>query len=153
MLWGLPTFLCSLPQPFPHWWTFKRCPQCCNHFPVMELFTLTYGCPGAGQTFPEPLLSCQIPVLAAYGAQDGTLYIKMPAVHKATGQLVFMVSPAENSCVASILRDMPELMPYRPVLPIDLDWDTQLVESVPLQINGIVIQDPAAKTHRKKVTQ
>ena len=48
---------------------------------------------------------------------------------------------------------MLEIMPYRPVVPIDLDWAMQLAESIPLQINGIVIQDPAAQTHHKKLTE
>ena len=84
---------------------------------------------------------------------DGALYIKMPAVHRATGQLVSMISPAENTYASSILRDMPELMPYRPVVPTDLDWATQLVESVPLQVSRIVIQYPVAQAHEMNLTQ
>ena len=49
--------------------------------------------------------------------------------------------------VNPILRDMPELMPDKPEVPDDLEWAGQLVESIPLRIDGIVLQDPAAEVH------
>ena len=82
-----------------------------------------------------------------FWSPNGSLYTKFPAVHHATGTLVYVVGPAVNSCVVSILRDMPELMPYKPEVPDDLEWAGKLVESVPLRIDGIVLQDPAAEVH------
>ena len=87
-----------------------------------------------------------------YLGPDGALYIKMPTIHRATGQLVYVISPAVNSCAASILRNMPELMAYRPIVPKDLDWATQLVKSVPLQVSGIALQNPSAHVHEVNFT-
>ena len=36
-----------------------------------------------------------------FWGHDGFIYIKFPAVHHATGTLVYVVGPAVNSCVAS----------------------------------------------------
>ena len=82
-----------------------------------------------------------------FWSPTGSLYTRFPAVHPATSTLVYIVGPAVNGCVACILRDIPELMPYKPEVPDDLEWAVQLVQSVPIKINGIVLHDPAAKVH------
>ena len=65
--------------------------------------------------------------------------------------LFTLLDPQVNSCVASILRDMPELMPYKLEVPEDLAWTSQIVQFVPLKINGIVLQSPTAEVHKRNL--
>ena len=43
---------------------------------------------------------------------------------------------------------MPELMPYKSEVPEDLAWASQIVQYVPIKIDGIVLQGSTAEVHK-----
>ena len=80
--------------------------------------------------------------------QDGERLMRFPAIHSATRGLVYVVAPALNSCEASVLRDCPELEPYQPTLPEDLDWPAQTHQGIRMASDMILMQGQAAELER-----
>ena len=73
------------------------------------------------------------PVTLPFWGPDGKRYIKFPAWHKETGSLVFVLAPALNHSEDSILRDCPQLIRYRPMIPEDIPGAQQIVPATDLK--------------------
>ena len=52
----------------------------------------------------------------------GVKYMMFPTWHRATATVCVAMAPARNCSEACVFRDCPELSPYTPAIPADLDW-------------------------------
>ena len=84
------------------------------------------------------------PAVTTFYGSDFVKYIKFPAWHKATGCLVYVLAPAVNHSEDSILRDCPQLMKYRPMIPEDLPSKDQIVAVADLGVQAVLLQSNTA---------
>ena len=69
---------------------------------------------------------------------DKQLNMKIPAIYKATGQLVWAVAPAVNCTEAMVFRDCPYLEPYVPRVPM-CDQAGVMVQGAAFRSEGVLL--------------
>mgnify|MGYP007021599429 CR=1 FL=1 len=79
-----------------------------------------------------------------FNGPSGERLMKFPAIHKATGTLVYLVSPSTDACPDSVLRDCPQFQAYKPTLPEDLPWAGQSIEGIRCGVTGVLLQGAGA---------
>ena len=84
------------------------------------------------------------PTVVTFYGPDFVKYIKFPAWHKETGCLVYVLAPALNHSEDTILRDCPQLMKYRPMIPEDLPSKEQIIAVADLGVQGVLLQSNTA---------
>jgi hypothetical protein len=76
---------------------------------------------------------------AYFESPDGTCYMKVPLIHRATGAYVQVVAPAEDCDKAAILRDCPEFMDYDYHEPDDLIWADKTKHGRPVTMRATIL--------------
>ena len=70
---------------------------------------------------------------------EGEKYFMFPTIHRATGSICMAMAPARNCNEAAVLRDCPELSPYAPAQPADMDWVKTVRMGVPFRGTGTLL--------------
>ena len=68
----------------------------------------------------------------------GTRLMSFPAIHRATGAMVMLVSPARDCTTDAVFRDCPEFVRYQPRVPNDIDWSTSFETGHSLPVRGTI---------------
>ena len=70
---------------------------------------------------------------------SGEKYLSFPVWHRATGTLCFALAPARNYSEAAVFRDCPELAPYNPAQPDDLEWIKTIRHGISIPAKGTLL--------------
>ena len=68
----------------------------------------------------------------------GTRLMSFPAIHRATGTMVMLVSPARDCTEDAVFRDCPEFVRYQPRIPNDIDWSNSFEKGHSLPVRGTI---------------
>lgn len=74
-----------------------------------------------------------------FRTNSGEKYMQFLCVHRKTGSIVVMTAPAVNCTEDVVLRDHPELIPYAPGHPTDMEWVTTYRRDVAVRTRGILM--------------
>jgi len=83
---------------------------------------------------------------------NGERYLRFPAIWRMTGTVVLVIAPVQGHCPETILRDCPELGPYKPQFPETLPWTNQNLGGIPCSFSGLLYQDVTAGLDRISLT-
>ena len=66
------------------------------------------------------------------------LRMRIPAIHRRSKQLVWLEAPATNCTEATVFRDCPDFIPYRPQVPV-CRWTNMAKQGTTHILHGAVL--------------
>ena len=70
--------------------------------------------------------------------EDGSLQMRLPAMHRESQQLVWLEAPTVDCSEATVFRDCPEFEPYRPIVP-DCEWTARVQQGCTHTFTGALL--------------